>query len=52
MEAQRAASRAASEARVGEARRAETERRLAAARAAHDSVTIDAAGQPVRKSEP
>ncbi|MEK7347840.1 MAG: hypothetical protein AABZ94_03135 [Candidatus Eisenbacteria bacterium] len=52
MEAQRAASTAASEARAAEARRTEVERRLAAARATHDSLTIDAAGQPVRKSEP
>jgi hypothetical protein len=52
MEAQRVASRAASEARSAEARRAEIEMRLAAARAAHDSLSIDASGRPARKQEP
>ncbi|MEK7315923.1 MAG: hypothetical protein AAB011_07075 [Candidatus Eisenbacteria bacterium] len=52
MEAQRAASKAASEARAAGARRAELERRLASTRAAYDSLSIDATGEPARTPEP
>lgn len=52
MEAQEAASKAASEARSAAARRAELERRVASTRAAYDSLSIGASGGPARKPEP
>ena len=53
-EAQRAASKAAAEARTAEAQRAEQERRVAASRAAYDSLSLarTPASAGARKSAP